>query len=90
MIGFSLYGPDALMSGAGAMDVGSPRQAVAAAGIINGMGSCGAVLQEFVMGNVLKTAGPEMVFLILLASAMMAVVCLLMLLARNRMGFADV
>ena len=90
LIGFSLYGPDALMSGAGAMDVGSRRQAVAAAGIINGMGSCGAVVQEFVLGTVLKSTGSETVFLILLASAMFAVLCLLGLLLRNRMGLADV
>ena len=90
LIGFSLYGPDALMSGAGAMDVGSRRQAVAAAGIINGMGSCGAVFQEFVLGTVLKTGTAETVFAILFASAILAVVCLLALLARNRMGLADV
>ena len=35
LIGFMLFGPDSLLSGAGAVDIGSPRTAVAAAGIIN-------------------------------------------------------
>lgn len=90
LIGFSLYGPDALMSGAGAMDVGSKRQAVAAAGIINGMGSCGAVLQEFALGAVLESSGSSTVFAILLLSAVLAVVCLGLLVVRGRLGLADV
>lgn len=89
LIGFSLYGPDALMSGAGAMDVGSRRQAVAAAGIINGMGSCGSVVQDLVLGSVLQRAGSGAVFAILLGSAVGALACLGLLLARNRAGAAD-
>jgi sugar phosphate permease len=46
VVGFMLYGPDALLTGAGAIDVGSPRVALQAAGIINGMGSVGSVVQE--------------------------------------------
>jgi len=89
LIGFSLYGPDALMSGAGAMDVGSRRQAVAAAGVINGMGSAGSVLQDIVLGSVLETSGSGTVFAILLASALCALACLGALLVRNRRGLAD-
>ncbi|MCX7676288.1 MAG: hypothetical protein N2Z59_02810, partial [Alteraurantiacibacter sp.] len=36
--GLMLYGPDALLSGVGAIDVARQRKALAAAGIINGMG----------------------------------------------------
>lgn len=50
LIGFTLYGPDSLLSGAGAMDAGSRRHALAAAGIINGLGSIGSVTQEKVIG----------------------------------------
>jgi sugar phosphate permease len=50
LIGFMLYGPDSLLSGAGAMDAGSRRHALAAAGIINGLGSIGSVAQEPVIG----------------------------------------
>ncbi|MBT3222840.1 MAG: MFS transporter, partial [Proteobacteria bacterium] len=53
LVGFTLYGPDSLMTGAGAMDVGSKRSAVMAAGIINGMGSVGSVAQEQIFGYLL-------------------------------------
>ena len=42
-IGFFLFGPDAILSGAAAQDLGGPAAAAAAAGIINGMGSIGPI-----------------------------------------------
>ncbi len=48
--GFMLYGPDSLLSGVGAIDVGSVRGAMVAAGIINGIGSIGPVFQEQLIG----------------------------------------
>jgi sugar phosphate permease len=42
-IGFFLFGPDAILSGAAAQDLGGPAAAAAAAGIINGMGSVGPI-----------------------------------------------
>ncbi len=53
LIGFMLFGPDSLLSGAGAVDLGSPRLAVAIAGIINGTGSLGSVVQELLVGRLL-------------------------------------
>ena len=50
LAGFGLYGPDSLLSGVGAIDVGSKRGALTAAGIINGMGSAGPVVQEQMIG----------------------------------------
>lgn len=50
MVGFMLYGPDSLISGVGAIDVGSKRGALVAAGIINGMGSIGPIFQEELIG----------------------------------------
>jgi OPA family glycerol-3-phosphate transporter-like MFS transporter len=50
LIGFMLYGPDSLLSGVGAIDVGSKKGALAAAGIINGMGSIGPIFQEQIIG----------------------------------------
>ncbi|HEY3235196.1 MAG TPA: MFS transporter, partial [Polyangiaceae bacterium] len=41
LVGFTAMGPDSLLSGAGAMDVGSRKRALAAAGIINGLGAIG-------------------------------------------------
>lgn len=90
VIGFGLYGPDAILTSAGAIDIGSKERAVAAAGIINGMGSIGAVLQEFVLGRVLADGeGLNMVFVLLLGSACMATLLLSVLLYRSRSGRAD-
>ncbi|MFT6146192.1 MAG: hypothetical protein ACJAZO_002797 [Myxococcota bacterium] len=78
------------LEGASAVDVGSRRQAVAAARIINGMGSCDAVVRESVLGTLFESAGSETVFLILLVSAMLTVVCLVGRLLRYWMCLADV
>ena len=83
LIGFSLYGPDALMTGAGAIDVGSAKRATLAAGVINGMGSVGSVLQELVLGSVLEASGSGTVFAILLGAGVSAAVCLLVLIRRE-------
>jgi sugar phosphate permease len=90
LVGFTLYGPDALMSGAGAIDVGSRRSAVMAAGIINGMGSVGSIVQELVFGRMFDASadvGP--MFAVLLGSSVLAALCLGLLLVRNRLGRAD-
>ena len=89
LIGFTLYGPDAIMTSAGAIDVGSARKATLAAGIINGMGSVGAMLQELVLGRMLGDDDVAAVFGTLLVSAVMAAGCLGLLLLRSRQGRAD-
>jgi sugar phosphate permease len=66
-IGFMAMGPDSLLSGAGAMDIGSRRQAAVAAGVINGLGSIGPILQEPAIGWLKQTQGLESVFLLLVA-----------------------
>lgn len=90
LVGFFLYGPDALMSGAAAIEVGSKRSAARAAGLINGMGAVGAVVQELVLGKLLKSAGVTPVFATLMASSVCAAACLAVILWRNRTGAADV
>lgn len=45
LVGALLFGPDALVSGALAQDVGGRDAAALACGMVNGMGSIGAVLQ---------------------------------------------
>jgi sugar phosphate permease len=47
------------------MDAGNRRQAALAAGIINGLGSIGPILQEPVIGWLNQTAGVNSVFLLL-------------------------
>jgi sugar phosphate permease len=67
LIGFTAMGPDSLLSGACAMDVGSRRQAALAAGVINGLGSIGPILQEESIGWLKQTYGLNSVFLLLVA-----------------------
>jgi sugar phosphate permease len=67
LIGFTAMGPDSLLSGACAMDVGSRRQAAIAAGVINGFGSIGPILQEPAIGWLKQTRGLDAVFLLLVA-----------------------
>jgi sugar phosphate permease len=57
LIGFMLYGPDTLLAGAGAIDVSSRRDAIAAAGIINGLGSAGPIVQEQVVARIYQASG---------------------------------
>jgi MFS transporter, OPA family, sugar phosphate sensor protein UhpC len=92
LVGFTLYGPDALMSGAGAMDVGGRRGAVMAAGVINGMGSVGSMLQELLIGRSYDKSGGalEPIFFMLMAASAAALVCIGVIYGRNRLGHSDV
>jgi OPA family sugar phosphate sensor protein UhpC-like MFS transporter len=88
--GFALYGPDALMTGAGAMDIGNRRGATLAAGLISGIGSLGPIVQELVIGRLYTGSGGDLsgVFLLLLVSAMAAVAMMVVAVVRNRLGHA--
>lgn len=92
LIGFTLYGPDALLTGAGAMDIGSRRAATLAAGIISGIGSCGPIVQELVIARMLDTKSGDLgpVFALLLGSAVAAAGVLGVVVVRNRLGHSNV
>lgn len=92
LVGFTLYGPDALMSGAGAMDIGSRRGAVLAAGVINGMGSIGSVVQELLIGRLYDTGKGDLgpIFLLLLAVSAAAAFSIGVVWVRNKLGKSDV
>jgi len=49
-VGFMLYGPDTLLCGAASVQVAGEKNAVAVAGLVNGLGSLGPVVQEQVIG----------------------------------------
>lgn len=85
--GFTLYGPDALLTGAGAMDIGNKRATTLVSGIINGMGSLGGVLQELVVGKMFNT-NPDIkpVLGLLLGASLGAMAALSVMVVRNRMG----
>jgi sugar phosphate permease len=76
LVGALLYGPDSLLSGAAAQDLGGPRAAALAIGMINGLGSIGAVSQELVTRTVSQAWGWNAVFYVLLVSALAAAVLL--------------
>lgn len=87
LAGFMLFGPDSLLSGVGAIDVGSKRGALAAAGIINGMGSIGPIFQEEAIGWMYKAFNhqlfPILLMLVCMAAAGTLVTFLLWMRARK-------
>ena len=88
VLGLTAYGPDALLTGAGAMDIGGRRNATFAAAVISGFGSTGSVVQEVVIARVYdpKTGDLDVVFAMLLVSAAMATLFCAALVIRNRRG----
>jgi len=90
LVGFMLYGPDFLVSGAGAIDVGSKRGAIVAAGLINGIGSIGAILQEQLIPLLRRTMGEQLlpVFSLFVGIAMLGAVAMFGLWIMGRKGWS--
>lgn len=87
-VGFTLYGPDALLTGAGAMDIGGRKAATFAAGVISGFGSLGPIVQELVIARMFDSKGGDLgpIFVLLFGSAAMASLFCALLVWRNRRG----
>ena len=64
LIGFVLFGPDALVSSVAAQDLGGPAAAATAAGFINGVGSVGAILQGALTAYVAQHYGWDALFVV--------------------------
>ena len=62
IIGMATYGPDSLISTAGAMDVGGKKGAGMAAGIINGTGSIGQMFSGFIVVAISQQFGWDNLF----------------------------
>ncbi len=62
VVGFFIYGPDTLISGACSQDLGGENQTASVAGAINGIGSLGAILQGAVTAYVSANFGWEALF----------------------------
>lgn len=90
--GFMLYGPDSLLSGVGAIDIGSVRGAMVAAGLINGMGSVGPVFQEQIIGWMYEAYDHRLtpIFLLLVVVALLGTALTGLLYLRARRGLASV
>ena len=85
-VGFTLFGHDALLTGAGAIDIGGRRAATFAAGFISGLGSMGPIVQALVIGRLYKKGDLTPVFGFLFGSAVLATVFCIVLVLRNRKG----
>lgn len=77
LIGFLLFGPDSLLSGAAAQDAGGAGAAALAAGLINGIGSVGAIAQEAVTRGVSGRWGWDGLFRVFVGLSLLAALCLL-------------
>ena len=88
LVGFTLYGPDALLTGAGAMDIGGRRAATFATAVISGFGSLGPIVQELVIGRLYnaKSGDLTLILVLLCASAVFASLFCAALVWRNRRG----
>ena len=91
LVGFMLFGPDSLLTGAGAIDMGNRRIALTCAATINGLGAVGSVVQETVVSRVYDAnAGQvEPIFILLVTAAVFSFGMLSMVHWRNRQGLSD-
>ncbi len=72
LIGALLFGPDTLLSGAAAQDLGGAEAAATATGFVNGLGSLGAVLQGFITVALSQAFGWEALFLVFVGLSVLA------------------
>jgi OPA family glycerol-3-phosphate transporter-like MFS transporter len=89
--GFMLFGPDSLLSGVGAIDVGSRKGALSAAGIINGMGSIGPIFQEQIIGRMYDYYGRDLlpILVMLVAIAVVSACFMFALWIMSKKGIAN-
>jgi MFS transporter, OPA family, sugar phosphate sensor protein UhpC len=79
LIGFCLFGPDTIICGAAAQDIGGKHNVAKAAGFINGVGSVGAIFQGFVTAGISKSRfGWNGLFYFFVLLAMLSCVALLL------------
>ena len=76
LVGFFLFGPDSLISGVAAQDLGGPLAAATVAGFINGCGSVGAIAQGALVAGVSSRFGWQAVFQALMLLAVISSVAL--------------
>jgi sugar phosphate permease len=88
LVGFTLYGPDALLTGAGSIDIGGRRAALYATALISGLGSLGPVVQEVVIARLYDAKSGDLrpIFALLFSSALAAALFCAALVWRNRRG----
>jgi len=75
-VGALLFGPDALISGAAAQDATDGASAATAVGLVNGLGSLGALLQGALTVGVQHAFGWDGLFRVFVGLSLLAAVCL--------------
>ena len=88
LCGFMLMGPDSLLAGVGAIDVGGRKGAIVAAGMINGLGSIGPIFQEEIIGWILNRHGFDAIFTMLVGMGAVGILGTLFLSFRSRKGLS--
>ena len=79
LVGFTLYGPYSLMSGAMVLDFGGEEASASGAGIVDGIGAAGAVFTGVGMGYLIDSYRWDGAFGIIVAMALAATVLSLLL-----------
>lgn len=77
LAGIFSFGPDTLLSGAGAQDIGEPKAAATAAGLVDGIGHLGAIFSPYVVVFLSGRYGWNSLFFALAGAAFLAAVALL-------------
>jgi OPA family sugar phosphate sensor protein UhpC-like MFS transporter len=76
LIGMLLFGPDSLISGAAAQEAASATEAATAVGLVNGMGSVGALFQGVLTVSVQQAFGWDALFRVFVGLSLVAAACL--------------
>ena len=77
LVGALLFGPDALLSGAAAQDVGGVAAAATATGLVNGVGSIGGMLEGVSLPSISARFGWQAMFPLLAGLALCAAFALI-------------
>jgi sugar phosphate permease len=84
VLGALLFGPDSLLSGAAAQDEGGSGGSARAVGMVNAMGSAGALLQGALTVGVQRAFGWQALFKVFFGLALLACLCLWPALSASR------
>ncbi|MEA1950566.1 MAG: MFS transporter [Planctomycetota bacterium] len=72
LMGFLLFGPDSILTGAAAIDFGTKKGASTATGFVNGCGSVGAIIGGTIPGLFVERWGWNGVFMLLAGMVLLA------------------
>jgi sugar phosphate permease len=77
LLGFLAYPPDAMIAGVAVVDFGAKKGAATATGLVNGLGSIGAIVGGVIPGLLQENWGWQRVFTCLAIAAFVAALLLL-------------